>query len=65
MNAIHPQYITDKDGNKMSVVIPLDEYEQILEELDELDDIRLYDEVDKNNEPSMPFDEYVKQRRSK
>ena len=65
MNAIHPQYITDKDGNKMSVVIPLDEYEQILEELDELDDIRLYDEAEKSNEPSMPFDEYVKQRHSK
>jgi hypothetical protein len=65
MNAIHPQYITDKDGNKMSVVIPLDEYEQILEELDELDDIRLYDEAEKSNEPSMSFDDYVKQRRSK
>ena len=65
MNAIHPQYIIDKDGKKMSVVIPLDEYEQILEELDELDDIRLFDKAEKSNEPSMPFDEYVKQRRSK
>ena len=53
MNAIHPQYITDKDGTKVQVVIPLAEYEQILEELDELDDIRLYDEAKAGKEPSI------------
>ncbi|MDB5089196.1 MAG: hypothetical protein JWR09_3190 [Mucilaginibacter sp.] len=62
MNTIHPQYITDTDGNKVSVVIPLAEYEQILEELDELDDIRLYDKAKASKEPSISFDEFVKQR---
>lgn len=62
MNIIHPQYITDEDGKKLSVVIPFDEFEQMLEELDELDDIRLFDEVKKDQEPSMSFDDYVKQR---
>ncbi|SHN08797.1 hypothetical protein [Mucilaginibacter sp. OK098] len=62
MNVIHPQYITDTDGNKVSVVIPLAEYEQILEELDELDDIRLYDEAKASKEPPISFDEFVKQR---
>ena len=65
MIAIHPQYITDKDGKKVSVVIPLKEYEQILEELEELDDIKLYDEAKADNGPSMPFDEYVRQRQAK
>ena len=65
MNGIHPQYITDKDGKKVSVVIPLAEYEQILEELDELDDIRLFDESKANSEPSVPFDKYVRQRLAK
>jgi hypothetical protein len=64
MNAIHAQYITDKDEKKLSVVIPLAEYEQILEELDELDDIRLYDEAKADKEPVMLFDDYVKQRRA-
>ena len=45
MNAINPQFITDKDGKKVSVVISLKEYEHIIEELDELDDIRLYDDA--------------------
>jgi hypothetical protein len=62
MNAIHPQYITDKDGKKVSVVIPLAEYERILDELEELDDIKLFDEAKADKEPSMSFDEYVRQR---
>jgi hypothetical protein len=65
MEAIHPQYITDKDGKKVSVVIPLAEYEQILDELEELDDIRLYDEAKNDKGTSISFDEYVKQRRTK
>lgn len=64
MNAIHPQYITDEDGKKISVVLPMDEYEQILEELDELEDTRLYDEAKADQTPSMSFDDYVKQRRN-
>ncbi|HVW15447.1 MAG TPA: hypothetical protein VHB54_16565 [Mucilaginibacter sp.] len=65
MNAIHPQYITDEQGKKISVVIPVDEFEQLLEELEELDDIKLFDEAEKESGTSMPFDEYVKQRRAK
>jgi len=65
MASIHPQYITDEAGKKISVVLSLDEYQQILEELDELEDIRLFDESKNDKEPSMSFDEYVKLRRSK
>ncbi|HLV24134.1 MAG TPA: hypothetical protein VKY36_05080 [Moheibacter sp.] len=40
-----PTFITDKKGKKISVILSIEEYERILEELDELDDIRLYDEA--------------------
>jgi len=59
---LHPQYITDEEGKKLSVVLPMGEFEQIIEELDELEDIRLYDEAKKDSEPYLSFDEYVKQR---
>jgi hypothetical protein len=65
MTTIHPQYITDQDGNKTAVVLPINEFEQLLEELEELDDIRLYDEAKKDNESSMLLDDYVKQRFAK
>lgn len=37
MNAVmHPQYITDTAGNRVSVVLPLVEYESLLEDLEDL-----------------------------
>jgi len=51
-----PQYITDGTGKKLSVILPVKEYNKIMDELDELDDIRLYDEAMSANEPSMPID---------
>ena len=57
MVTVHPQYITDTQGKKLSVVLPLDEFKTIMEELEELEDIRLYDEAKSANEPSIPIDE--------
>ncbi len=49
MVTIQPQFITDSNGNKISAVIPIDEFELLMEELEDLDDIRLYDEAKKND----------------
>jgi len=57
MVTINPQYITDQSGKKISVVLTIKDYETILQELEELEDIRLYDESKKSNEPSIPIDE--------
>ena len=60
-----PQFITDKKGNKISVVIPLTQYKRILQELEELEDIRLYDEVKARKEKTIPFNQYLQSRRKK
>ena len=60
-----PQYITDNKGNKLSVVLPMKEYKKIVEELEELEDLRLYDEVKKRREESIPFEQYLKERKKK
>ncbi len=57
MITVHPQYITDKEGNKISVVLPIKEYESMLEDLEEMEDIKLYDEAKTLKEPSVPIDE--------
>lgn len=36
MVQLHPQYITDSAGQRVSVVIPLAEYEELLEDLEDL-----------------------------
>ena len=59
---ITPQFITDHKGKKISVVLSMKDYQKLIEKLEDLEDVRLYDEVKARSEESIPFDEYVKQR---
>jgi PHD/YefM family antitoxin component YafN of YafNO toxin-antitoxin module len=34
------RYIVDENGKRMSVILPIEEYERMVEELEELEDIR-------------------------
>ncbi|PJZ55892.1 hypothetical protein [Leptospira barantonii] len=60
-----PQYITDEKGKKLSVVLSIQEYKKILESLQELEDIRLYDEVKAKREKSIPLQSFLKARSGK
>lgn len=33
---LHPQYITDGKGNKKSVILPLPEFEELIEDIEDL-----------------------------
>jgi hypothetical protein len=57
MLTVHPQFITDKEGNKISVVLPIKEFERLLEELEDLEDVQLYDAAIASGEESIPIDE--------
>lgn len=57
MLSIHPHYVTDTKGNKISVLLTFKEFQTIIDELEELDDIRLYDEAKESDEPSIGIDD--------
>ena len=54
MDNIHPHYITDTSGKKISAVLSIKEFNSILERLEELEDIKLYDESKKDNTTAIP-----------
>ena len=56
MNQSHPQYIIDTAGKKM-VILPAKEFEQMIENLEELEDIRIYDKAKSKKETFIPIDE--------
>ena len=60
MLSIKPQYITDAQGKKLSVVLPIKDFNLLIEELEDLYDQRLYDEAKADNEPSIPLEEAFK-----
>jgi cell fate (sporulation/competence/biofilm development) regulator YlbF (YheA/YmcA/DUF963 family) len=47
------QYITNIKGRKISVILPISEYEKMIEQLEELEDIKAYDEAIKSNEEAI------------
>ncbi len=56
MLALHLQYINDSSGRRLLVVLPAEEFKAIMEQLDELEDIRIYDEAKAADEPSVDID---------
>jgi hypothetical protein len=63
---LHPKYITDEKGNKNAVILPIKEYDKLLEELEEADDIRAFDEAKKNDDGyRISLDDYMKKRKAK
>jgi PHD/YefM family antitoxin component YafN of YafNO toxin-antitoxin module len=65
---ISPQYITDQAGNRISVVLSVKEFEQLMDELEELEDIRLYKKAKAVIQPSIPLEkafEEVERKRVK
>lgn len=61
MLTVHPQYIKDANGKKSLVVLPAKEFGAIMEELEELEDIRLYDEAKKEDTGErILFSDYLK-----
>lgn len=51
------QYVTDSSGKKTSVLLPVKIFEKMLEDLEELEDIRLYDEAKRAGGKSLPMEE--------
>ena len=49
-------YFTYHVGRKISVVLPINDFKSIMEQLKELEDVRLYDEAKKSKELSIPID---------
>ena len=58
---VHPQFIVDENQQPQSVLLSIGEWERILEELEELDDIRAYDAAKANPDEAIPFEQAVRE----
>jgi hypothetical protein len=62
---IHPQYIKDANGDKSLVILPVIEFEKMMEELEKMEDLKLYDQAKKEkDEERILLDDYIHQRES-
>lgn len=53
---IQPQYITDTNGQKLSVILPIAYYLELLEDLEDLASV-----AERKDEVCIPFEEVLKE----
>jgi hypothetical protein len=58
---VNEQYVTDKRGKPVSVILDIDVYHKILEELEELAAIRAYDAAKASGDEAIPFEQAVEE----
>lgn len=63
MQKIHEEYLTDENGNKKAVIVPISEWQHIKEDLEVLDDIRAYDKAKSKPSEPVPFNEAIQYNR--
>jgi hypothetical protein len=65
MMAIHPQYINDNNGKKM-VVLLKKEFNTLMELLDDIEDVEIYDQAKKEYKGKrIELNNYLKKRKDK
>jgi len=61
MTVFHPQYVVDENSQRQAVIVSVAEWEQILEKLEELDDLRAYDAVKAKSQGSVSLDQALQE----
>jgi len=64
MLVIHPEYVVDEQQRKKAVILPFSEWEKVMAEIEELDDIRAYDRAKSVENEIIPFEQAVQEIQS-
>ena len=59
MVTMQEQYLTDREGKRVGVVLDLEQFQQIIEELEELEDIRAYDAAMASGDEVIPINQAI------
>ena len=59
--AIDEQYVVDKNGDPVGVILDINIYRKILEELEELAAIRAYDAAKASGDEAIPFEQAIEE----
>jgi hypothetical protein len=55
------KFVVDEKGNRLSVVLDIEDYERMLQDLEELESIRAYDAAKAAKDEAIPFDQAVEE----
>jgi hypothetical protein len=61
MTALNEQYIADENGNRTGVILSIDDYRKILEDLEQYESIRAYDAAKASGDEAIPFEQATRE----
>lgn len=61
MFALHPEYVMNEHQETRAVLLPIDEWQRLLEVMEELEDIRTYDKVKAQKLDVIPFEQAIQE----
>lgn len=53
---LHPQFVLNQNGERTSVILPIEEFYELLEDLEDLTTV-----TERKDEPSVPFDTVLRE----
>ena len=53
------RYVVDEKGNRVEVILTIEDYRRLLAELEELESIRAYDAAKASEDEAIPFEQAV------
>ena len=59
MLTIKERYVVDESGARISVVLDIEDYQRLLQELEQLECIRAYDAAKASADKAIPFEQAV------
>jgi len=57
----HKTYIVDEKGERVGVLLDMDEYRNVLAELEELESLRAFDAAKASKDEALPFDQAIRE----
>jgi len=58
--AVHKhQFVVDDSGKKTAVILDIEEYEELIDEVEELEALRAYDSAKAADDEAIPFEQAV------
>ncbi len=55
MKSIDEKYVTNEKGERIGVILSMEDYQKVLEQLEELECICAYDEAKASKDETVPF----------
>lgn len=60
MLELQETYLTDAEGNRVGVILGIEEYQRLLDALEELEAVRAFDEAKKaSDDEAIPFEQAI------